>query len=224
MIVHISHVYHIVAINTDARRVAKFWPWLGGKLTNVKPGINKDSQDDVQRTLHEIVIYVAEAILSQEALLPAFHNTFTKFVQEFSSGADLELGEAEAHELVTAGWILGNLNSTQQHHLSCCCKRNMVHCYIGVMVTFWPPCPSLTITLSAQNKPINKVSNNLMRMQQYLHINWRCSKRSEWQNLQADTCILSIRYAWAIQIWWGRHIKHRSKSMEFYEANDQECL
>ena len=80
-------------------------------------------QDDVQRAVHETVIYVAEAIFKQEALLlQAVRNKFTKFVLELSSGADLDLGEAEAHELVTARWILSNLNSTLQYHLSYCCK------------------------------------------------------------------------------------------------------
>ena len=46
------------------------------KLTNEKPVINKGNQDDiVQRALHETVVYVAEAILRQEALLlPAVHS------------------------------------------------------------------------------------------------------------------------------------------------------
>ena len=46
------------------------------KLTNEKPVVNKGNQDDiVQRALHETVVYVAEAILKQEALLlPAVHS------------------------------------------------------------------------------------------------------------------------------------------------------
>ena len=94
------------------------------KLANEKPVVNKGSQNYVvQRAVHETVVYVAEVIFKQEALLlPAVHNKFTKFVLELSSGADLDLGEAEAHGLVTARWILSNLNSTLQHHLSYCCK------------------------------------------------------------------------------------------------------
>ena len=125
-------------------------------LTNEKPVVNKGSQDDVvQRALHETVIYVAEAIL----LLSPIHNTFTKFVLEFSSGADLELGEVEAHELVTARSLLSNLNSILQHHLSYGCKTRKHGTFLyrsnGDILT------SLTVTLSAQNKPINKASNNL---------------------------------------------------------------
>ena len=106
------------------------------KLTNEKPVVSKGNQNDVvERALHETVIYVAEAILKQGALLlPAIHGRFTKFVLDFSSGADLKLGEAEAHELFTARWILSNLNSTLQHHLSYCCT--MLRFYIGVMVMF----------------------------------------------------------------------------------------
>ena len=126
------------------------------KLTNENPVVDKGNQDDiVPRALHETVIYVAEAILKQEALLPAFHSRFTKLVLDFSSGADLKLGEAEAHELVTARWILSNLNSTLQHHFSYCCKLGSMHGTLlyrsnGDILT------SLTISLSAQNKSTNR--------------------------------------------------------------------
>ena len=122
--------------------------------------ITKLTKDNVvQRAVHETVIYVAEAIFKQEALLlPAVHNRFTKFVLELFSGTDLDLGEAEAHELITARWILSNLNSTLQHHLSYCCKirkhGTLLYRSNGDLLT------SLTITLSAKNKPINNESIN----------------------------------------------------------------
>ena len=86
-----------------------------------------------------------------------FRDKFAKFILELSSGADLDLGEAEAHaydhESVTARWILSNLNSTLQHHLSYCCKIRKhgtpLYRSNGDLLT------SLTIALSAQNKPIN---------------------------------------------------------------------
>lgn len=103
-----------------------------------------------------------------------------------SYGADLESGETEGqcHELVTARWILGNLNSTLRYHLSYCYQPQTSHqtfiiSYRSIAIANGDILTSLTIILyQFRTNLIELVSDNLTSAYNntYTCTNWRCRR------------------------------------------------
>lgn len=77
-------------------------------------------EDVVNRSLAQTTLYVAESLYRQEALLlPSVHSAFSQYAAESIQTTNLEFGgDVHVKQLVTARWLLSNLVSSLQHHLS----------------------------------------------------------------------------------------------------------
>ena len=97
--------------------------------------------DIVNRSLVPTTLYVAELLYRQEALLlPSVHNAFSHYAAETIQAAHIEFGD-DVNQLVTARWLLSNLVSSLQHHLSYVCriKKYGTLLYRTCHVLFGPP-------------------------------------------------------------------------------------
>ena len=78
--------------------------------------------DAINRAMAQTSLHVAVTILHQEALLlPAVHELLLREVTESLKAANLEV-VGDKKEFVTARWVLSNLVTALQHHLSCACR------------------------------------------------------------------------------------------------------
>ena len=108
---------------------------------NIIPHVSdvKSADDAINRAVHMTVVHVAEALVRQEGLLlPDVYKLYTSgnnnpsckhsflprnrnFLEEMNACAIVDTS-SENKQVLTARWVLSNLTSSLQHHLSYVCK------------------------------------------------------------------------------------------------------
>ena len=82
----------------------------------------KNIENAISRAMSLTTIEVGEALLNQEALLlPAVHESFVTKVSACVQEANLG-HVSDLKETFSTRWVLSNLTSSLQHHLSYACK------------------------------------------------------------------------------------------------------
>ena len=79
----------------------------------------KSADDAINRAMHMTVVHVAEALVRQEGLL--LPDVYNYFLEEMNACAIVDTS-SENKQVLTARWVLSNLTSSLQHHLSYVCK------------------------------------------------------------------------------------------------------
>ena len=79
----------------------------------------KSADDAINRAVHMDVVHVTEALVRQEGLL--LRVVYNYFLEEMNTCAILDTS-SENKQVLTARWVLSNLTSSLQHHLSYVCK------------------------------------------------------------------------------------------------------
>ena len=79
----------------------------------------KSADDAINRAVYMTVVHVVEALVRQEGLL--LPDVYNYFLEEMNACAIIDTS-SENKQVLTARWVLSNLTSSPQHHLSYVCK------------------------------------------------------------------------------------------------------
>ena len=119
-----SHLQMLKEANTISTNNDLFKLITSFKQSIIPVQAVKCIEDVVNRSLAQTTLYVAESLYRQEALLlPSVHSAFSQYAAESIQTTNLEFGgDVHVKQLVTARWLLSNLVSALQHHLSYVCR------------------------------------------------------------------------------------------------------
>ena len=101
------------SIDTDLEEII-----LVTKCNTMQASDVKSVDDAISRAMSITIVHVGEALLRHEGLLlPDIHNFFTGELNTCT-----KICASEGEHALTARWVLSNLTSSLQHHLSYVCK------------------------------------------------------------------------------------------------------